>query len=116
MPITVAQGGDWGSFVAQSLNIFHSDHCEAAHVNMLIPFPPLSIYTPMAAIKAIVGYAVGADWLYPKGTAANLKRMQNFWQEETGYQQIQGTKPQSLAWAVGDSPVGLCGTHSCCVR
>ncbi len=27
--------------------------------------------------------------------------------EESGYQSIQGTKPQTLAFALNDSPVGL---------
>jgi microsomal epoxide hydrolase len=33
--------------------------------------------------------------------------MQHFLQEETGYQRIQGTKPQTLGYALNDSPAGL---------
>ena len=36
-----------------------------------------------------------------------LKVRQAFQAEETGYQQIQGTKPQTLGFALNDSPVGL---------
>jgi microsomal epoxide hydrolase len=32
-----------------------------------------------------------------------------FQANETGYQEIQGTKPQTLAYALADSPAGLCG-------
>jgi microsomal epoxide hydrolase len=34
-------------------------------------------------------------------------RMQQFLKEETGYQRIQGTKPQTLAYGLNDSPAGL---------
>ena len=33
--------------------------------------------------------------------------MQQFLRDETGYQQIQGTKPQTLSYALNDSPAGL---------
>jgi hypothetical protein len=33
--------------------------------------------------------------------------MQTFLQEETGYQRIQGTKPQTLGYGLNDSPAGL---------
>ena len=36
-----------------------------------------------------------------------LKVRQAFQAEETGYQQIQGTKPQTIGIALNDSPVGL---------
>jgi len=32
---------------------------------------------------------------------------QQFLKEETGYQRIQGTKPQTLAYGLNDSPAGL---------
>jgi hypothetical protein len=35
------------------------------------------------------------------------ERLAHFLKEETGYQQIQGTKPQTLAFALTDSPAGL---------
>ena len=38
---------------------------------------------------------------------AYLKQLNNFLKEETGYQWIQGTKPQTLAFALTDSPAGL---------
>jgi microsomal epoxide hydrolase len=38
---------------------------------------------------------------------ARLKVRQVFQNEETGYQQIQGTKPQTLGYGLNDSPAGL---------
>jgi microsomal epoxide hydrolase len=36
-----------------------------------------------------------------------LDQLNNFLKEETGYQWIQGTRPQTLAFALTDSPSGL---------
>ena len=37
----------------------------------------------------------------------DLMHAQEFLKEETGYQRIQGTKPQTLGYALNDSPAGL---------
>jgi pimeloyl-ACP methyl ester carboxylesterase len=39
---------------------------------------------------------------------ADLATMAHFEQLETGYQKIQGTKPQTLGVGLNDSPAGLC--------
>ena len=39
--------------------------------------------------------------------AAYLDELKLFLKEETGYQWIQGTRPQTLAYGLTDSPVGL---------
>src|SRR5439155_3333421 len=36
-----------------------------------------------------------------------LEDLQHWLKEETGYQAIQGTKPQTLAYGLTDSPIGL---------
>lgn len=38
-----------------------------------------------------------------------MRDTQNFQKLETGYQAIQGTKPQTLGYGLTDSPVGLLG-------
>jgi microsomal epoxide hydrolase len=40
---------------------------------------------------------------------AALDDMNHFREEETGYQAIQGTKPQTLGYGLTDSPAGLAG-------
>ena len=37
----------------------------------------------------------------------HLKNLK-FWEEGHGYFQIQATKPQTLSYAINDSPIGLC--------
>jgi len=85
-----AQGGDWGAFITARHGYDHADRLYGIHLNML-PVAP---------------HPVDRTDLSPAETAF-LKDFQNFLQEETGYQWIQGTKPQTLAYALNDSPAGL---------
>jgi len=85
-----AQGGDWGSMVTGQIGQLDPDHCAGIHLNMLIAFPP-----------------EGAEMNErEKGWAEDSATFQT---RETGYQQIQGTKPQTLGVGLNDSPAGLCG-------
>lgn len=86
----VAQGGDWGAVVTGLLARLHPQGLAAVHLNMLGNIPVLG---PDANLTAEEG-----AWL------AKMGAMQ---QEEGAYQQIPGTKPQSLAYGLTDSPVGL---------
>lgn len=85
-----AQGGDWGSVITTLLAYKHAPLLTGFHVNMLI---------------------AGRDpTAFPNPTpeqAAYLKTAAHWMQEESGYQWIQGTKPQTLAFGLTDSPVGL---------
>ncbi|KAF8684625.1 epoxide hydrolase [Rhizoctonia solani] len=94
----VAQGGDWGALVCQAFAIYHQDTCLAIHTNFSVSFPrPLK--NPILTLKTILG-------LYPKDERDGLKKSQQS-DAETGYQKIQGTRPQTLAVGLTDSPVGL---------
>lgn len=89
-PRFAAQGGDWGGFIASCLGVFHPDKLIGIHLNMLglrpdLPPPPEPTEEERRYLAEI------AHWL----------------KEETGYQWIQGTKPQTLAFALSDSPAGL---------
>lgn len=89
----VAQGGDWGSCVTSWLAVDHPDVLAAIHLNTLGLMPWRGEgAAPMTADEQ--------EWL-AKAMPAYLP--------ETGYQQIQGTKPQTLSYALTDSPAGLAG-------
>ena len=85
-----AQGGDWGAFVTSRLGHAHADKLVGIHLNLLtVPRDPK---------------------LLAKGSAeeqAYLAELRNWLDEESGYQWIQGTRPQTLAFGLTDSPVGL---------
>ena len=89
-----AQGGDWGSLVTSSLAAYHPDHVAAIHLNMLtVPAPK----TPDAMDDLTESEMQG------------LADMQQFLDTGTGYQRIQSTRPQTLAYGLTDSPAGLAG-------
>jgi microsomal epoxide hydrolase len=87
-PRFAAQGGDWGAGVASLMGQFYPSSLCGIHLNLL--------YTPRETVVA-----QSAD-----ETRYNAQ-IEHWLREETGYSQIQGTKPQTLAFALTDSPAGL---------
>lgn len=85
-----AQGGDWGSFVTSLIGHNRSEHTIGIHLNMM----------PIRRDLKMIEDPTPAEAKYVKQLAAFLK-------EETGYQWIQGTRPQTLAFGLTDSPAGL---------
>jgi microsomal epoxide hydrolase len=85
-----AQGGDWGSFVTSRIAYDHPERLVGIHVNLLpVRRDPRMVENPTAEERRYLG------------------ELEHFLKEETGYQWIQGTKPQTLAFALSDSPAGL---------
>jgi pimeloyl-ACP methyl ester carboxylesterase len=85
------QGGDWGAIIGTQVAARDSAHVAGLHLNMCTAAPPAT--DPEAGLTA--------------AELARLKVRQTFQAEETGYQQIQGTKPQTIGIALNDSPVAL---------
>jgi microsomal epoxide hydrolase len=83
----LAQGGDWGSFVTSQLALADPDHCVGIHVNMLAPIPMTDDHTPEEEDC--------------------LASMASYNDEDSGYYKEQSTKPQTIGYALDDSPVGL---------
>lgn len=85
-----AHGGDWGAFVTSRLGLAYPERLSGIHVTLL---------------------AVRRD---PDPSAARTdeelafqEELKHWLREETGYQWIQGTRPQTLAYGLTDSPAGL---------
>jgi pimeloyl-ACP methyl ester carboxylesterase len=88
----VAQGGDWGGIVTGWLALEQTRNLAAAHMNNV----PFSAHTDPADPFTAEEIA----WL-----EANKVRRAGM----SAYQEIQGTRPQSLAYGLTDSPIGLAG-------
>jgi pimeloyl-ACP methyl ester carboxylesterase len=85
-----AQGGDWGAFTSSRLGYKYPQHLHGIHVNLLaVRRDPKLIENSTPEHRAF------------------LTQLEYWLKEETGYQWIQGTKPQTLAFGLTDSPVGL---------
>ncbi len=93
----VAQGGDIGAGVIGNLGSIDSDHIIAAH----IATDPTSL--------ALLGGPMddpNDDQTLTPGEKDRLQGLRELQAEGKGYLQIQSTKPQTLAYALVDSPVG----------
>ncbi|HVA41168.1 MAG TPA: epoxide hydrolase [Candidatus Binataceae bacterium] len=86
-----AQGGDWGAAITSRLGEIYRQHLYGIHINMV-------------AVGAAEGRRSAELNDAEKVFLGDLER---FRRDETGYQWIQGTKPQTLAYALNDSPAGL---------
>jgi len=84
------QGGDWGAFIATHLGFAFPEHVTGIHINMVAAVPHPENRKNLSSEEEKF-----------------LKQSKHFFQEEAGYQGIQGTKPQTLAYGLNDSPAGL---------
>lgn len=87
------QGGDWGSIVVANLADLEPDHVAGLHLNFLSAPRPAGERTASL----------------PAEEQARIEEMRAWQQNEAGYSAIQGTKPQTVGYALEDSPVGLAG-------
>ena len=88
----VAQGGDWGALITRRLGVAHADRVVGIHCNMLFAFPSAGERT-MDGVTEAEQARMGAA----------VARIKN----GVGYMGIQSTKPDTLAYAQSDSPMGL---------
>ncbi|KAK9720252.1 hypothetical protein K7432_004270 [Basidiobolus ranarum] len=100
-----AHGGDWGSIIARRIAGDFPNSCKAIHINMAPVFPP-TLWTPLKFARMILG-SFKPEWVYTPQEAEGLKKTLEFRDTGCGYQAIQGTKPQTLGYALMDSPAGL---------
>ena len=83
----LAQGGDWGGAISSWLGFDHAPACRAIHINIMTMRPP--------------GPPNGPE---EEAWAIEFEREQEM---ENGYRTQQATKPQTLSYAMMDSPVGV---------
>jgi pimeloyl-ACP methyl ester carboxylesterase len=85
-----AQGGDWGGITASRMGYAHATKLIGIHVNLLaVRREPNMLSDPTPEERKY------------------LEELAHWLKEETGYQWIQGTRPQTLSFGLTDSPAGL---------
>jgi pimeloyl-ACP methyl ester carboxylesterase len=89
-----AQGGDFGSAVTRSLAQQDSAHMVGLHLNFCTGGPPPGVPNAEASLPAEERARIQSRLFAASG-------------EEQAYSQLQGTKPQTIGYALNDSPVGL---------
>jgi epoxide hydrolase len=83
-----AQGGDWGASISRELGVVAPEHIIGVHLTLLFPQGPFDQPDLTDVEKA------------------RLERVQRFRTTGSGYGMIQSTRPQTLAYALTDSPAG----------
>jgi microsomal epoxide hydrolase len=85
-----AHGHDWGAFVSTRLGYAYPKNLAGIHITLLaVPRERVSGREPSDDEARFYG------------------QLDHWLKEECGYSWIMGTKPQTLAYALSDSPVGL---------
>lgn len=85
-----AHGGDFGSLVSPELGRLHPDRIVGIHLTGLLSLPP----TDPADLAALT-----------EAEQARLEELKRFQRWRRWYAMIQATRPQTLAYALTDSPV-----------
>jgi epoxide hydrolase len=86
-----AQGGDWGTSVSASIATHDPDHLAGIHL-----VPPLAPPDPATFDDLTEG---------ERSAIASLEHAAEW---DSGYSQEQATRPQTIGYALVDSPVALC--------
>ena len=86
------QGGDWGSIISRLVAVDDAAHVAGLHLNFCLAGPPPG-GDPNAGV--------------PPDELQRYEARNIYMANERAYQQLQGTKPQTLGFALDDSPSGL---------
>lgn len=85
------QGGDVGAFLAPLMGRIAPDRVLGVHLNALVTFPTGDPADLAALTEAEQG---------------RLAAMNQWQDDQSGYMQVQGTRPSTIGYALTDSPVG----------
>lgn len=85
----VAQGGDWGAAVTTAIGQIDTPSCKGIHLNMPFAFPSESELSEATTEEKVA-----------------MARFTNYQQTGFAYALLQATSPQTLGYALADSPVG----------
>ena len=89
-----AEGGDWGAAVTGQLGHKYAEHLHGIYIHLVCP---LDIFNGPLPDPSEYG-PDEQGW---------LEKNIHFFTQESGYSALQCTKPQTIAFALNDSPVGL---------
>lgn len=98
----VTQGGDWGWYITRTMSLLYPSHVLATHFNMDVGDAPGSSTSEPDEFTA---YQTSTDSTTREVEGA--KRTAWFDNDSYGYNLLQSTKPQTLAYALADSPIAL---------
>ncbi len=84
-----AQGGDWGAIVTTVIGIQNSGNCSGIHLTMPLARPDPDTMDDVSAFEQSI-----------------LASIEFYQEHDSGYAKQQTTRPQTLGYALADSPIG----------
>nr|CAB3242937.1 epoxide hydrolase 1-like [Phallusia mammillata] len=98
------QGGDWGSYISTAIAMLYPSNIKGIHTTLNTSQP-----RGINFLKLIVGAYFPSLFFYPDEAAILFPLKKAFIEllQETGYMHLQATKPDTVGFALSDSPVGL---------
>ncbi len=93
------QGGDWGAAISRELGRIRPRNVVGVHLNLL----PGGGATEAPGAEELAALSPAER----ERTLASWERYRVWARERQGYADIQATRPQTLAYGLNDSPVGL---------
>jgi pimeloyl-ACP methyl ester carboxylesterase len=88
-----AHGGDWGARIVSELARLDEQHVSGIHMHGFVAFP------------------AGDPGELTATEQQRLGQLRSWQAERGGYAAIQGSRPQTIAYAMADSPAGLLGWY-----
>ena len=89
-----AQGGDLGAGISNKMALDDAPHVAGLHLNLCTNGVPPDPANPSAGV--------------PAEELARMRERDAFWtDEQTAYSHMHGTRPQTIGYALNDSPLGL---------
>jgi len=87
-------------YITRTIGLLFPDSCKASHINMIRALAPTFTSHPLLALQHALTPYTARD-------RAGLARSNWFISEGSAYRTQQSTKPQTLGYALADSPVAL---------
>lgn len=100
----VTQGGDWGSIIVRTMGRYHHQHLRGIHVNLAMFSLGNLLKQPWLFLLALLP----RFWPTRQGIAGLLRGLA-YASGGNDYYRLHSSRPQTVAYCLADSPVGLLG-------
>ena len=103
------EGGDWGGFITAPYGFLKPGNLIGIHLNCL--FPRISDERSLEEKDPDLLRGLGMQWAPLKPEDPEMlrywKNVERYWIDEGAYAHLQMTRPQTLSYAITDSPAGM---------
>jgi pimeloyl-ACP methyl ester carboxylesterase len=95
----VSQGGDWGAIISEVMAVQAPEGLLGIHINMPGTVPP--------SVLRLIRNRDPVPSNFSEAEKVAFAGLEYFYQKGFGYAEMMNTRPQTLGYALADSPVGM---------